>query len=280
LGDPIVRNIRDSLSSRGKGACPKALKLDGHCDFESTGMGPVTHLYSRHLYALLNSVFFLNCWVTLTEEARAELLFWQHLPRLRFDADIWPPLKGCPSGSPHTRATLRGGGGHTMTGPMEIAKEFLSEWEAVQSSSYQELMGVYLCMQSLVHRCEGRFVALQMDAQNLLGIVNRGSPKLIINELARELFWFCLRHRITTNVEVVPREENAFADGISKMLIPKDSMMSERFFGLLNERWGPHTVDLFSSGANNECARFYALHWCMGAAGINAFGQLWTGENY
>ena len=43
---------------------------------------------------MINSVFFLNYWVTLTEEARRELLFWQQLPRLRFDADICPPLIG------------------------------------------------------------------------------------------------------------------------------------------------------------------------------------------
>jgi hypothetical protein len=31
----------------------------------------------------------------------------------------------------------------------------------------------------------------------LAGIATRGSPKLNINELARELFWFCLRPKIT-----------------------------------------------------------------------------------
>ena len=112
----------------------------------------------------------------------------------------------------------------------------------------------------MVHRCEGRFVVLLVDAQNLLGIVSRGSPKFIINELARDFFWFCLRHRITTYVEWVPREINDFADEISKMLIPEYSMLSKRFFGLLDERWCPHTVDLFSSRANNQCAKFYALH--------------------
>ena len=81
-------------------------------------------------------------------------------------------------------------GGHTMTGPLEIAREYLSDWEAAQSSTYRELLGVSRCLQAMVHRCEGRFVVLQVDAQNLLGIVNRGSPKLGINELARELFWF------------------------------------------------------------------------------------------
>ena len=119
---------------------------------------------------------------------------------------------------------------------------------------------------------------LQVDAQNLLGIVNRGSSKLPINELARELFKFCLRHRITISAEWVPREENVFADEISKMLIPEDWMLSMSWFQLLDYRWGPHTVDLFASNDNNQRARFFFLHWCRDSSGINAFGQQWNGE--
>jgi len=119
---------------------------------------------------------------------------------------------------------------------MELAREYFSEWEAVHSSTYRELLGVSRCLEAMVHMCEGRFVVLQVDAQNLLMIVNRGSPKLNINEMARDLCWFCMRHRITTSVEWVPREENAFADDISKMLNPEDSMLSRSFFGLLEER--------------------------------------------
>jgi hypothetical protein len=54
--------------------------------------------------------------------------------------------------------------------------------------------------------------------------------------MAREIFWFCFRHHIAIFVEWVPREKNAFADDISKMLIPEDSMLSRRFFGLLDGR--------------------------------------------
>ena len=85
-----------------------------------------------------------------------------------------------------------------------------------------------------MHRREGKFVVLQCDAQNILGIVNRGRPEININESARKLSWFCLRHRITTYVDRVPSEENAFADGISKMRIPEDSILSRSFFGLLD----------------------------------------------
>ena len=44
-----------------------------------------------------------------------------------------------------------------------------------------------------MHLCEGKFVVFQVDAENLLGIVNRGSAKLYINVVARELFWLYMR---------------------------------------------------------------------------------------
>jgi hypothetical protein len=45
---------------------------------------------------------------------------------------------------------------------------------------------------------------------------------LAINELARDLFWFGLINEMTLSVEWVPREENGFADELSKLLIPDD----------------------------------------------------------
>ncbi len=123
-----------------------------------------------------------------------------------------------------------GWGSHTMQDVAEHAHEYFSQEESVESSTYRELLGVFMCLQAMISLGQGKFVVFQVDAQNLLGIVNRGSPRLKLNALARELFWFGLKHRITLSVEWVPREENTLADGLSKMLIPDDSMLSRRSF--------------------------------------------------
>ena len=88
-----------------------------------------------------------------------------------------------------------------------------------------------------------------MDAENLLGIVNRGSAKLHINVVARVLFWLCVERDITLIVEWVQRELNSLADELYKFLIPSDWMMSRRVFRRLEDRWGSHSVDLFASDA-------------------------------
>jgi len=48
----------------------------------------LAQLYTRHLYALINSVWSLNGWVVLTEEVANELFLWKELPRLRFEGSI------------------------------------------------------------------------------------------------------------------------------------------------------------------------------------------------
>jgi hypothetical protein len=133
-------------------------------------------------------------------------------------------------------------------------------------------------LKAMISLCEGKFVVFQVDAQNLLGIVNRGSPRLKLNELARELFWFGEEHHVTLSVEWVPREQNTLADELSKLIIPDDWMLARSFFRWLEDRWGIHAVDLFASDANNQCGRFYSLHWCRGTAGVNAFAYFWGGE--
>ena len=103
-----------------------------------------------------------------------------------------------------------GWGGHAMEDAPQYAREYFSEEESSQSSTHRELLGVFRCLQAMVHVCEGKFVVFHVDAQNLVGVVNRGSPRLVLNDLARELFWFCLERRIVILVEWVPRKENSW----------------------------------------------------------------------
>ena len=113
--------------------------------------------------------------------------FWHGLPRLEFEGSIWPPTAGV-SVRMASDASDIGWGGHTMQGVMEHAHEYFSQEESAESSTYRELLGVFRCLQAMISLCHGKFVVFQVDAQNLLGIVNRGSPRLKLNALARELF--------------------------------------------------------------------------------------------
>ena len=214
----------------------------------------------------------------MDDEAHNELLFLRDLPRLKLESDIWSCTNGlCIKVA--TAACDFGWGGHTLSGTSHIAHEYFSEWEAIQSSIFRELLGVIRCLQSLIEICKNKLVVVQVDAMNLLGIVNRGSPNLALNTLARELFWLCLSHKITILFELVPKEINAFADEIFKWLIPDDYSISRPYFSMLDCKWRPHTCDLFSTNENNHCSKLFSLNWCRGTSGVNGLGFDWSFDN-
>jgi hypothetical protein len=68
----------------------------------------------------------------------------------------------------------------------------------------------------------GMMVLFYVDAQNLLGVVNCGSLWMILIEISRKLYRFCLERRIVILVEWVSQEENSLADELSKLNIPND----------------------------------------------------------
>jgi len=125
--------------------------------------GPVNQLYTRHLYALINSVLSLNCWVVLKEEASNELSFWHGLPRLAFEGSILPPTAGV-SVRMASDANDIGWGGHTMQGAVEHAHEYFSSEESVESSTFREMLGVFRCLQAMISMCRGKFGVFQVDA--------------------------------------------------------------------------------------------------------------------
>jgi hypothetical protein len=88
-----------------------------------------------------------------------------------------------------------------MQGVTEYAYDYFSQEECVTSSTYRELLGVLRCLRAMMHVCGGKFGVFQVDEQNLLKIVKRGSRQLNINELARELFWLCVERGITIKAE-------------------------------------------------------------------------------
>jgi hypothetical protein len=93
--DALMSSVGRILSAyKGRVVARSLASVTGTVLSMRPSWGPVTQVYTRHMYALIDSVWTLNCWVVLTEGAISELLFWQGLPRLRFAGPIWPPTGG------------------------------------------------------------------------------------------------------------------------------------------------------------------------------------------
>ena len=54
--------------------------------------------------------------------------------------------------------------------------------------------------------------------------------------------------------------------------------ISDQFFKILDQKWGPITIDLFANYYNNKCERFYSLFCSPKSLGTDAFAHSWEGE--
>jgi hypothetical protein len=55
--------------------------------------------------------------------------------------------------------------------------------------------------------------------------------------------------------------------------------MTREFFSILEDKWGPHTVDRFASHENFKINKFNSRNWTPDTAGVDSFAFDWRGEN-
>ena len=93
-----------------------------------------------------------------------------------------------------------------------------SEQEQDQSSTFRELKAIHNLIEPYAPLLAHSKVKLFSDNQGACTIVDKGSPKLILNQLAIDIFVLALHNDITLVDQWIPRSENERADIISKFL--------------------------------------------------------------
>ncbi|VDI14245.1 Hypothetical predicted protein [Mytilus galloprovincialis] len=108
--------------------------------------------------------------------------------------------------------------------------------------------------------------------------LTQGSRKGDLQLIAIKIANVCKLNNIVLLPQWVPRDENVKADQISKSVDCDDWGIDQEVYSVLDNLWGPHTVDRFASDYNTKCLVFNSKHWCPNTSGINAFDQDWKSE--
>ena len=117
------------------------------------------------------------------------------------------------------------------------------------------------------------------DSQVAAKIIQVGSIKFNLHQLAFAVFSACLKARIELDIQWIPRSLNEKADYLSKIVDYDDWVITSKVFQLLEAKFGPHMVDCFADYKNCKVPKFYSWFWNPGSAGIDAFFHSWAGEN-
>ena len=140
-----------------------------------------------------------------------------------------------------------------------VAKGNFSPHEYSNSSTWRELKGTANVLYSIGEKLRNRVVKHRSDNQNVTKILTVGSSKQVLHRLATDIFEFSIKNNIQLVPEWIPRIDNQMADLMSKQLDLDDYMLDPNVFATANIRWGPHTVDRFSSIRTRQYVDFVVV---------------------
>ena len=188
-------------------------KLAGFLQSLRLAVGPVIRLFTRQMYFTIANRTFWDDYAELSDSLLEELRFWRYnlsafhgysiRRTLSFDYVIF------------TDASNHAYGGFISNSNTTEAYGIWSEQEQGQSSTFRELKAIHNVIESYAPLLAHSKVKLFSDSQGACSIVDKGSPKLILHQLAIDIFVLALHNDVTLCPQWIPRSENERADIIS-----------------------------------------------------------------
>ena len=240
-------------------------------------IGKLVRLRSRSLYECVQCRASWDAPVLVSSKALDELIFWKENLRTLNGSN----LHTCSDNEKYLfcDASGAGFGGFMLDMPDSEVTGSWSESESALSSTWRELEAVYRVLQSSLGYLEGQTVIVNTDNKNVCSILQVGSKKPYLQDNAVKVDILCKSKGIGLNSNWVPRADNREADFLSRCSDSDDWAVLDWVFFKLELRWGNHTVDRFACDYNAKCRKFNSRHWCPGTSGVDAFAEIWTGEN-
>ena len=184
------------------------------------------------MYSIIANRTFWDDYAVLSNSLSEELRFWRYnfsafngyriRRKLSFDYVIF------------TDASNHAYGGFDSNSNTTEAYSMWSKQNQGQSSTFRELKAFHFVIKSYAPLLAHSKVKLFSDNQGTCTIVDKASPKLILNQLAIDIFVLALHNDITLCPKWIPRSENERADIISKFVNKDDRKINPIISDQLN----------------------------------------------
>ncbi|CAC5411056.1 unnamed protein product [Mytilus coruscus] len=233
---------------------------------------------SRNMLILIAASDHWDFRIQLTNEAILELNFWKNNCRPLPRKSLFP-VSFLPDRIVFTDASGFASAGFAVQTSNKIVHKMWTPDEAKKSSTFRELSAVFITLFSLLPDFQNRLVKIYTDNQNVVKIVQAGSMRSELQEIALKIFNLCILNCISLQVEWVPRELNTTADFYSKLFDFNDWYVNDVYFKYFNSLWGPFDCDVFADYNNHKLTIFFSAYWCPDTSGVDAFGFSWNTYN-
>ena len=149
------------------------------------------------------------------------------------------------------------------------------------SSNARELSGVKLTVKAGLEHFRNRVVLVETDNKVTRAHTNHlGGRSLFLNSIAQDLWSMCYKAQILLVAVHRPGKVNVRADRLSRWKQDHtDIRLKPAVFHQIDQRYGPHSVDLFATRDNALLDRFVSWRPDPSAIAVDAFMFPMKGEN-
>ncbi len=214
-----------------------------------------------------------NAEVQLTSVCRTEIQWW--IDNLRNSSN--PISRGKPSYILHTDSSRIGWGAiNNTTGDSTGGHWSIDEQD--QHINFLELKACYLGLLSLCSTYKDVHIQIYMDnTTSCAYITHFGGKKQALNDLAREIWIWCIDKNIWLTVGHVPGVANIEADALSRKFNEDlEWSLNMEVFRNIQHRYGHLDIDLFASRLNHKLDNYVSFRPDPNAVALDAFSISWT----
>ena len=224
--------------------------------------------------ALLSSRSGYEGFMTLSDEVRSELAWWEKLKdfaknpirSMSFIKEIF------------SDASLSGWGASCED---DRASGQWLDHEKNHHINYLEILAAFLGLKSFASDLRDCQILLRIDNTTAIAHINKGggTRSASLNHLTRELWEWCLERNIWVFASYIASSDNFIADLESRQSrSSSDIELFPNVFSSIVSQFGPPSIDLFANRENAKCARYISWKPDPGCISVHAFSVSWSDE--
>ena len=273
--ESLKHNLLSVMSKTAKVSARILSNITGRISSMHLPLGPITRLMTRSIYADIGNQPHWDSLFQPSKECRSELTFWL----INIDETNGYAIKPCPTTSQilFTDASEHSYGGYVLKrlGKIECHGRFESH-ERGESSTKRELLAIKYCVQSFAEKIRHEAINIRTDNQGAARILEIGSPKPHLQDIALDIFGLCIKNDIRLHPTWIPRELNKHADYISKLVDTDDWSIDIATYKAITKVFGYPDVDRFADNLNKKVEVFNSKFFCPGSSAVDCFTEDWS----
>ncbi len=152
---------------------------------------------------------------------------------------------------------------------------------SMEQSNFRELLAVLKCLQSFGASIRNLHVQVISDNITTVACLSKlGTPSPLLHALMTTIFVHCHHQNVTLSAKWLAGRHNQRADHLSRTLSTYEWQLHPGVFQMVEDMWGPHTVDRFASQTTRLLPRYNSLYLDPDTEGVDALAQTnWPREN-